>query len=673
MSVSADHTTTHPATTPRTQPEAAGGTLPIEGARLPAWAWALAGLGLAMLGITVAARFTGHIGVAPAETWTWVIAVVGLPIGARVASYAPRNACGWLLLGAGLCGATAVVTSLASNGPALWLTGWVYWPAVGLLATALLLYPDGRLPSRRWLPALAVLAGAILVGSLALAIFSFRVPGALARLASSDVGVTWDLRAFAGALLAFFVGAVLAVAAVVSRLRRAAPAERGPLLWGAAGALLLVVSVVLDVTVGVPLTWLGLVLALPAATAVGVLRYGLYDIDLLIHRSLANALLIAGVMAVYVTAIEVATYVVPVQAEALAAAAAAIAVLPLERTMRGGVRRWLYGQSSRPQELFSDLSRRIGVALTPEEVLGAVVTTVSEGLRVPYVAVRLCDQEQPETEHGRRRPWDVTALALAHRGEVIGELVVQQRAPDEPWSRRENQLLAALAAQVGPSAAAVRLTRALQAARERLVKAREEERRRLRNDLHDGVGPTLTGARMQARACLSATDNNAVAAALQMLDSDLGSATAEVRRIVDGLRPAALDRGLTAALEGICARYAASLDVTLSTDGPATESPLADLPAAVEVAVYRVVDEALANVVKHAGAQAAQVRIGRHDSRWLVVEIADDGVGYRGPRDGGVGMSSMAERCTELGGTFGVAAEPPGTPGTRLTARIPLW
>lgn len=629
-------------------------------------AWALAALGLAMLAAAVVVRWTGHTGAAPAETWTWVIAVVGLPIGARVASYSPRNACGWLLLSAGLCGATAVVTSIATAGPALWLTGWVYWPAVGLLAAALLLYPDGRLPSRRWLPALGILVAAILVGSLALAVFSLRVPGALAQLGSSDVEVTWDLRVFAGALLAFFVGAVLAVAAVGSRLLRAGQADRGPLLWGAAGAMLLVVSVVLDVTVGVPLTWLGLVLALPAATAVSVLRYGLYDIDLLIHRSLANALLIAAVMAVYVTAIEVATYVVPVRAEALAAAAAALAVLPLERTLRTGVRRWLYGQSARPQELFGDLSRRIGVALTPEEVLGAVVTTVSQGLRVPYVAVRLCDQDEPETEHGRRRPWDVTTLPLTHRGELIGELVVQQRAPDEPWSRRENQLLAALADQVGPSAAAVRLTRALQAARERLVKAREEERRRLRNDLHDGVGPTLTGARMQARACLAAMDDTAVAAALQTLDGDLGLATAEVRRIVDGLRPAALDRGLAAALDGLRGRYeAAGLDLTLNADGP-----LSQVPAAVEVAVYRVVDEALANVVKHAQARSARVRVTREDGRWLTVEITDDGIGYGGPRDGGVGMSSMAERCTELGGSFRVTSD---GPGTRVTARIPLW
>src|SRR6185503_8437801 len=142
----------------------------------------------------------------------------------------------------------------------------------------------------------------------------------------------------------------------------------------------------------------------------------------------------------------------------------------------------------------------------------------------------------------------------------------------------------------GPSAAAVNLTRDLQTARERLVRTREEELRRLQRDLHDGVGPTLVGARMLVRAARAKTGDGA-GEPLSRLDEDLANAAAEIRRIVDGLRPPALDRGLPAALQNAVRRHnSEQLTITLSIDGE-----LGILPAAVEVASYRVVDEALAN------------------------------------------------------------------------------
>jgi len=218
-------------------------------------------------------------------------------------------------------------------------------------------------------------------------------------------------------------------------------------------------------------------------------------------------------------------------------------------------------------------------------------------------------------------------------------------------------LLADLARQVAPSAAAVRLTRDLQTARERLVTAREEERRRLRSDLHDGVGPTLSGARMQVRACLGRDVSPEVAATLGALAEDLSQASAEIRRVIDGLRPPALDRGLEEALRAAVRRYDGIDSVRVDLD---LAENLDGFPAAVEVATYRVLDEALSNAVRHAEPTTVSVRLVRSDDR-LELTVRDDGTGFVAAREDGVGLTSMRERCEELGGQLDLTTTPSGT------------
>ncbi|WP_318783314.1 sensor histidine kinase [Plantactinospora soyae] len=215
------------------------------------------------------------------------------------------------------------------------------------------------------------------------------------------------------------------------------------------------------------------------------------------------------------------------------------------------------------------------------------------------------------------------------------------------------------------AADAVRLIHDLQDSRERLITAREEERRRLRRDLHDGLGPTLAGMAMQVRAAHKlVAEQPRTGRILDALAADLQTCTAEVRQLVDQLRPPALDRGLAAALRNECGRFESStLSVRLQVEGN-----LQGLPAAIEVAAYRIVAEALTNVTRHSQASICWVNVDR--DRALTLEIVDDGVGLGPRRPGGVGLDSMRERATELGGDFDITERAPH--GTSIRVRLPF-
>lgn len=634
--------------------------------RLILLAWGAAVVAYGLVALAVVAQLAGfRAGVAP-EGRDWLLALLCAPLGARIASHAPRNACGWLILSIGLLSAGACAASIPAAGPVAATSEWLWWPPYGLLVLVLLLFPDGRPLSSRWNSVIVGLTVNTVVGAVALISLAARTPGG----ADGDrVRIGWDGAAVLTTTVVLVLGVTLGVIATLLRFRRAPAKSRGPLLWAVVNAGLLLVTFALDTIEGVPLAWLGWVAAVPAAATIGVVRYGLYDIDLLVHRSVLYATLTAGLVAVFSVAVALATALVPHIAAPTAAAVTVLASAPLRRSVQTLLDRRLYGLRSHPHELLSTLGRRVGSALTSERILATAVAAVGEGLKAPFARIHLADPEAPEATYGRRRQWTATALTLNHRGRAIGELVVQQRGPDEPWTRRERRLLSEVADQLGPTAASVRLTRDLQAARERLVRAREEELRRLQRDLHDGVGAALAGARMLVHARRSGDATESSDDLLVQLDADLGNAAAEIRRIVDNLRPPALDRGLPAALHTAARRHGSGgLVVEL-----ALRDDLGDLPAAVEVAIYRVVDEALANVVKHARARIARVRIERLGDR-LALEIRDDGLGVGTPRGEGIGWDSMRERCQELGGSFEIAPAQSDAPrpGTTIVATIPL-
>ncbi|MFH1474616.1 MAG: sensor histidine kinase, partial [Chloroflexota bacterium] len=275
-------------------------------------------------------------------------------------------------------------------------------------------------------------------------------------------------------------------------------------------------------------------------------------------------------------------------------------------------------------------------------------------------------------EVGSRQP-AVTTLPLAHGAEPVGRLVLGVRSGERGFRADEQGLLEDLARQAGAAIHALRLRDDLARSHERLVFAREEERRRLRRDLHDGLGPTLAsiGLRAEASAETLAIDPATARRLLDELGADVRAALADVRRLVDGLRPPALDElGLLGAIEQQATRLEGGAGLATGTrivlDLPG--SPLPELPAAVEVAAYRIAVEALTNVVRHAEARTCHVRIRAADD--LTIEVVDDGRGLLVDQRPGTGIESMRGRAAELGGTLSIAPRPGS--GVRVIARLPI-
>jgi signal transduction histidine kinase len=253
-------------------------------------------------------------------------------------------------------------------------------------------------------------------------------------------------------------------------------------------------------------------------------------------------------------------------------------------------------------------------------------------------------------------------LPLVYQQETIGQLLLATRAPGESFNPADHRLLDDLARQAGVAAHAVRLMADLQRSRERLVTAREEERRRLRRDLHDGLGPALAAQTLKIGSArmIYPRDPITADALLAELERDMEASLADVRRLVYNLRPPALDElGLIGAIRDSIAQYRRRKGepevgrLSVSVDAP---DELPALPAAVEVAAYRIVQEALTNVIRHAHARQ--------------LTILDDGTGLATSRRAGVGLASMRERAMELGGTWAVEALPAS--GTRVYAQLPV-
>jgi signal transduction histidine kinase len=353
----------------------------------------------------------------------------------------------------------------------------------------------------------------------------------------------------------------------------------------------------------------------------------------------------------------------------------------------------MYGERDEPYKVLSRLGRRLEGTLAPEAALTTIVETVAEALKLPYAAILLKRDGEFATaaEHGTPVGEPVT-LPLAHQKETVGRLVVAPRASGEAFTPSDQRLLDDLARQAGVAVHAARLTVDLQRSRERLVTACEEERRRLRRDLHDGLGPTLAGLTfgLDAARNLLAREPEDAETLLAGLKGQTQAAVSDVRRLVYGLRPPALDDlGLVPAIREQAANHG------LVADGPpggkagekanreasgedelifSVEAPghLPPLPAAVEVACFRIAQEAMTNVARHARARTCRVRLSLDEARneALKLEVVDDGVGVSGERRAGVGMTSMRERAAELGGTCVVEPGPAG--GTRVLARLPL-
>jgi signal transduction histidine kinase len=260
-------------------------------------------------------------------------------------------------------------------------------------------------------------------------------------------------------------------------------------------------------------------------------------------------------------------------------------------------------------------------------------------------------------------------VALRYRGTDVGRLLAAPRTARDAFRPSELRLLEDLGQQIAVAAHAMLVTRELQRSRESLVTTREEERRRIRRDLHDGLGPTLAGVALglDAVSRTAATDPEASASLAQQLKREVHASLAEVRRLVEDLRPPALDQlGLAGAVHQRARQLSERdprLEISVDVELPAP------LPAAAEVAAYRIVTEALNNVARHACARHCTVRLTTDDGRLMIV-VDDDGIGLAATDRLGVGVMAMRERATELGGVCTVVSADEG--GTRVSALIPV-
>jgi signal transduction histidine kinase len=396
----------------------------------------------------------------------------------------------------------------------------------------------------------------------------------------------------------------------------------------------------------------------------------LWDIDVVLRRSLLLASMSLCLAAAYLGIVSVADALFGGQRLESAVGAALVIggiAAPLRSWLQRRVDRLFYGDRAAPDAAVAQLGRRVGDVADRDAVLPEIAGAIAESLRVPYVALDVVDDEGSRlaAEWGRDR-FGTERVVLNAQGEVVGHLDVGRREPGTALDPRDLRLLRDLTRHAALAALALRRTHELQQSRQRLVGTREEERRRLRRDLHDGLGPALAATTLQLdeAAELVRTDPNAARTLLQALRIRTQDLITEVRRLVYELRPPALDElGLVGAIRQQAANLSSATVFEVVAD---PETPA--LPAAVEVALWRIAGEAMTNVSRHAGARTCQIVV-RVTPSHAELEVRDDGRGLNGARPG-VGLTSVRERAAELGGT--VCTEPSSEGGTVLRAVIPL-
>jgi signal transduction histidine kinase len=672
---------------------------------LLAWAlWALTLLGLAAtLWLDRLLRQTGY----PELALLWgtgnlplvVAAVSAATVGAVVVGRRPAHRVGWLLVLQGLLIAAAGFTfsysryGLVARPGALPLADYLAGFANGCvfaylscLGFILLLTPTGTLPSTRWRWWARVAAAGLVVALLT----SVLQPTPLYP-EYPDIGNPLGIGALEGGPLAllFPVGALVILGALVVgavalllRFRRARGVERQQLRWVALGAalaaaLFLVALTTLAVDGDDTLFQVALgasVAVLPLATGAAILRYRLYDIDRIISRAVVYGLLTVAGVGVYVGVVKFAEWLLREGAglggSLLATAVIAVGFAPARDHLQRWVNRRLYGERHDPVRAMARLGERLRDAPggSPSgDVLAGVLQVVCETLRLPWASLQI--DSRAEVASFGSRSGASESISLEHEGRRVGALVVGLRMGDPALGVADQKVLEVLAAPVAVAVHAVLLSKELQRSRERLVAAREEERRRLRRDLHDGLGPILTAVTLKADAARSALDTAPSQAdeLLVELRGDARQAIADLRRVVEDLRPASLDElGLLGALSQQVDRFSRQ-GLLVALDAPLA---LPVLPAAVEVAAYRICTEALTNIARHAHAQRVFVTVAIDRALWL--EVHDDGVASTVNGHGwrpGIGLMSMTDRAAEVGGTLQAGPTPTGG---RVQAVLPL-
>jgi signal transduction histidine kinase len=593
-----------------------------------------------------------------------------------------RNRLGWLGLLMGLSGVAYAADAYAGWAVAhrapgatwsAWLAQWVWAPAwLSLITALLLLIPDGRLPSARWRP-LAVCAWSVIGLFTAIAAV---LPSQTAGQPGNPLAVPglagMERDSLGGVLALLLVLALCCPAALVTRLRHSVGTVRLQLVWICAGAVIGIAALFGGAVL--PADWVTPVqsagaLALPVCLGIAVLRHNLYEIDPVLRRSLTYGLL-ASALGLAALGLEALGGLLvgsgrPV-ITVLTTIIIALAVNPTYRLVSRAVNRMLYGARGDPYTALSVLGRRLAATTDPRQVLDALAQAAAETVLSPYVVAEAAGGLL-RVERGVPQPVAIS-IPLTFQGATLGWLRLAARSPGEPFDPHDRHLLDDTAAHAGAAVCAAVTELDLRSARERLVTSREEERRQLRRDLHDGVGSVLAGLGFTAEAAARALPEDPVRAGqlLSSVHQQVSAAITAVRQISRELRPAPLaELGLAGAIRRLAEPATeAAMDVLVSLpDG------MPELPAATEAAAYHIAAEAIANALRHSKATRLTVELCQAKGQ-LVLRVTDDGTGIPPEHREGIGLASMRQRAEELGGVWSLHSA--DGHGTEVEASLPL-
>jgi signal transduction histidine kinase len=629
-------------------------------------------------------------------------------VGGLVAWRQPRNAIGWMLLIVSICAAILFVSSqyatLAAQRPgalpgarwAAWISNWVWIVPISFpLSFLLLLFPDGRLPSPRWRP-FGWLAGAYLTASTL--VFALAGGSAGGLRVGDPIGID-ALRPVATFMdgpgfVVFLAIIVVSLVALVMRFRQADGVQRRQIKWfawaGAVAVALFLSQGALDALGARGILFRVIVpaaafLVLPLGVGMAILRHRLYDVDVVINRTVLYAVLAALITAVYVgIVVGIGTLVGSrgnLFLSIVATAIIAVGFQPLRERARHVANRLVYGQRATPYEVLSEFGERLAGSYGTDDALPRLARVVGEGVGAQRSTVwlRIGDQLRPAAK------WPAGPSAAAgvgvsgdaspetggdqvfevrHQGESLGAISVAMPTR-EPLTPTGQKLLRDLSAQAGLILRNVRLIEELRASRQRIVAAQDQERRRLERDIHDGAQQQLVALAVKLRLVetLAAKDPAKTAEIATQAKRELQDAMEDLRDLARGIYPPLLaDKGLAAALDAQARK--APVPVTILPNG------VGRYPQEVEAGVYFCVLEALQNAAKYSEASAVAVRLGQEDGL-LVFEVSDDGRGFDpATTPKGSGLQNMGDRVEALGGTFELSSSPGS--GTTVTGRLPV-
>ena len=625
-----------------------------------------------------------------------VLAIAFGTTGLLIASRVPSNPIGWLFLAIGIgSGVQEFAQQYAIYGVlhrpgavpaadvAAWTTQWIWIPLTAIAIVFIpLLYPTGRLPSRRWRP--IVVTAAILItidaGAFALApgrleefravVNPFGLPGATGLLEIAEIG-----------LLAYMLALVAAVVSLVIRYRRASPDERLQLKWlvlaGSFAVLVLIATFVMQVFTGSAPKFIEYLVVLaiagiPVAIGVAILRYRLYDIDVVINRAVVYGVLAAFITAVFLSIVVGVGTVVGSDGNAflsaVAAAVVALAFQPARRRAQHLANRFVYGERATPYEVLSGFSERLAETYSINDVLPRLARILGDALGAARVAILLGTDPTSAPvatwPPGEATTGDARSFEVRHQGELLGTIEVVM-PPGAPLDVTKEKLVADVAAQAGLVLRNATLIEELRASRQRLVAAQNEERRRIERNIHDGAQQQLVALTVKLKLADSLVGKNEERAheMLADLQVDTSQALEDLRDLARGIYPPLLaDKGLGAAVESQARKSPVPVDVEVGGIGR--------YPQEAEAAVYFSCLEALQNIAKYAQASVVTIRLSQANGT-LSFDVSDDGVGFDpDTAERGTGLQGIADRLAALGGEF-VLRTAPGR-GTTIRGTLPV-